>query len=424
MKRLLAFLFIALGLGFVFSVNANAKTNIDLSFCKKKSDNYDILYPVLTENFAKHCTWEAGVKITYQNFLKDPQGQGNICFNTRTKLVSSRRSSCPENMGHSKVFYENGSFYYSKKQTQIAKTESGQTQVVENETATQENKEIEEARKKLAEEQRKLAEEQRKLEEEKKRIAEEKRKKDEEENRYKMLVKEFGDDCESSWTNLFSKYDVGTPEYKQCLVEKQNEKILKANAEAEKKAKQAKIEADKLRTQEEILAGLSPEEKREYKCEKIFDYRKNSEKYKDCIFKLYQADLDYEKIQIEKEKLELQKKLAEQQTQQKLLDAQANKDALALEQKKLEAEKKKLEVTNAQTEAALRIAKEQAAAARAQAEAAEKQAIASAMQAEELRKRNKIERGRDSDKMIRRGLKMMSNDPSAAGCTLGTLFNC
>jgi len=130
MKRLLAYLFLVLGLGLVFSVNANAKTNIDLSFCKKKSDNYDILYPVLTKYFAEHCTSEGGNKITYQNFLKDPQGQVNICFNTRTKFVSSRRSSCPENMGHSKVFYENGSFYYSKKQTQIAKAEPSQTQEV------------------------------------------------------------------------------------------------------------------------------------------------------------------------------------------------------------------------------------------------------------------------------------------------------
>ena len=34
-------------------------------------------------------------------------------------------------MGHTKVFYENGSFYYSKKQTQIAKAEPSQMQEVD-----------------------------------------------------------------------------------------------------------------------------------------------------------------------------------------------------------------------------------------------------------------------------------------------------
>ena len=86
-----------LGLGLVFSVNANAGikllgTEIDLSFCKKKSDNYNILYPVLTKNLANHCTWEGGVQITYREYLRDPgpYAKKNICFNTRTRLINSR----------------------------------------------------------------------------------------------------------------------------------------------------------------------------------------------------------------------------------------------------------------------------------------------------------------------------------------------
>ena len=105
------------------SVSNKGNTRIDLSFCKKKSDNYDILYPVLTEKFANQCIWENGIEITYQDYLKDPQSKKNLCFNTRTKLVNSRNSTCPKDLGHSKIFYENGSFYYSKVQTQIAKEE-------------------------------------------------------------------------------------------------------------------------------------------------------------------------------------------------------------------------------------------------------------------------------------------------------------
>jgi len=291
-----------------------------------------------------------------------------------------------------------------KKSKWITKKESTQTQQTSNNTEEQS---------KLAEEKKKLEEEKARIIEATKQLQEEKKRKTESDNRYKLLVEQFGEECESGWSNFFTKYEPGTVEYKQCLIKMAEQEMLKA-----------KIEADKLKTSEEILAGLGPEEKRAYKCEKIFNFKKNSDQYKDCVFKLYQADLDREKIDIEKEKLELQKKLAEQQTRQKLIDAQATKDALLLEKKKLAVEKRKLEVTKAQSKAALELEQKKLEAALAQADAAEKQAMASAMQAEELRKRNKIERGRDSDKMIRRGLKMMSNDPSAAGCTLGTLFNC
>ncbi len=146
------------------SVSNKGNTRIDLSFCKKKSDNYDILYPVLTEKFANQCIWENGIKITYQDYLKDPQSKKNLCFNTRTKLVNSRNSTCPKDLGHSKIFYENGSFYYSKVQTQIVKKEPTQKEISENE---------------LEKEKKKIAEEKKNIEEEKIKIAEAKKKQQE-----------------------------------------------------------------------------------------------------------------------------------------------------------------------------------------------------------------------------------------------------
>ena len=73
MKRLLAYLFLVLGLGLVFSVNANAGLKIvgqriDLSFCKKESGS--IVYPVLTEKFSRHCTYENGIKANYQDWKR------------------------------------------------------------------------------------------------------------------------------------------------------------------------------------------------------------------------------------------------------------------------------------------------------------------------------------------------------------------
>ena len=92
----------------------------------------------------------------------------------------------------------------------------------------------------------------------------------------------------------------------------------------------AKDTVDTLNTQkeEEIEASLSAEEKRAYKCEKTFNFKKKSEKYNDCIFKLYEADLDLERLNLEKQKLELQKQIAEQQNQQILINEQKEKDAL------------------------------------------------------------------------------------------------
>ena len=39
----------------------------------------------------------------------------------------SRQLPCVKDLGHSKVFYENGSFYYNTIETQIAKKEPTQT---------------------------------------------------------------------------------------------------------------------------------------------------------------------------------------------------------------------------------------------------------------------------------------------------------
>ena len=47
------------------TVNSKGKTKIDLSFCKVSDHN---MFAVLTGNFSNDCSWNAGNKITYNDF--------------------------------------------------------------------------------------------------------------------------------------------------------------------------------------------------------------------------------------------------------------------------------------------------------------------------------------------------------------------
>ena len=65
-----------------------------------------------------------------------------------------------------------------------------------------------------------------------------------------------------------------------------------------------------------MLANMKPEESRAYICEKTYGFRKGSDKFSDCIYKIMNAE-------VELQKLELQKKLAEAQQE----TARANESA-------------------------------------------------------------------------------------------------
>jgi hypothetical protein len=78
----------------------------------------------------------------------------------------------------------------------------------------------------------------------------------------------------------------------QALVAKQNE------AAEKKRAEQQKNEAK--------IANMKPEERRAYICENTYGFRKGSNKFSECVYKIMNAE-------VELEKLELQKKLSESQ---------------------------------------------------------------------------------------------------------------
>jgi hypothetical protein len=104
---------------------------------------------------------------------------------------------------------------------------------------------------------------------------------------------------------------------KQLIEEKKTAEklqlIVKEKQQQETKLQKQKLEEEKLN---KLLANMKPEERRAYICEKTYGFRKGSDKFSECIYKILAADLEIEKLQ-------LQKKLAESQ----LETAKANEAA-------------------------------------------------------------------------------------------------
>ena len=181
--------------------------------------------------------------------------------------------------------------------------------------------------------------------------------------------------------NLYSKkceggifssgFKKGTKEFVDCVKKEENKDL------AEQKKKHDLVEASKKKLETESkqaadkIAKMSPDDRRAYICNEKYGFRKGSDNFKDCIFKIYSAE-------IELEKLELQKQLAK-----------ANAD-----------------LAKANTNRQDSLAKAQTETARMQAYAAQQQAIAA--------------NTADSLALMESGLRMMSPQTPA----VRTPMNC
>tara|TARA_B100000579_G_C22759586_1_gene818261 strand:- start:57 stop:1208 length:1152 start_codon:yes stop_codon:yes gene_type:complete len=70
------------------------------------------------------------------------------------------------------------------------------------------------------------------------------------------------------------------------------------------------------------LASMTSKERHAYNCSETFNFKKGTEKFNDCVFKLYTAELDLQKLELEKEVAEAQIKAAA--TEQARAEAVAN----------------------------------------------------------------------------------------------------
>ena len=456
MKRLQAYLFIVLGLGLFFNVDTEAANNFCVHKSVKSKKHIDkisleriLKQPMATKFrilFKPNCYTSEGdfKKVSKKKYnslfdhykirqslakAKDNRKKeqkkeksetfnvGISCFNPATNKIETWSSydTCPGNRTlvksskektiyratatgqhisvYNKVnkYYFNGASYSSMNDAkEIAlnkcKYDSNNcklysTQIIANgvlgKVVLTSQDELNEEKKKIAEEKRKIEEEKRKKaaakkkkeDEEQKRIAEAK-KKEEEEQKYRILVKKYGDDCKDN--------SLGSPEFNKCLKDVEAEDLL-----------QAKL-------QREFLASLSPEEARAYTCNNTFGFRKGSNNFKDCIFKLYTTELELEKLDLEKQlalaKVEAEKAKADTARAQVEI-IQARSAAARAEGKLQEAQ---IQATKAQTLSM----QQQAAAARQQAAAAQAQARAAQQQ--------------NSLNLMTQGLKMLSGNQSSS----------
>ena len=135
------------------------------------------------------------------------------------------------------------------------------------------------------------------------------------------LETQFGKDCESTFfSSLFNKgFKKGTPEYEDCLKDKNNQRLAKINKEAKEK-----------KNLEKKLADMSQMERIQYQCEKVFNFYKHSKKFKDCTLQVYVAEAEARRIDLEKEVLLAQlesSKLKLKTAQLELEISKANEEA-------------------------------------------------------------------------------------------------
>jgi hypothetical protein len=405
MKRLLAYLFIILGLGLTFNVNAyeiyKIFTEAALPY---EEDNYR-----KSAASASKGSWKKSLNIIdYKSFRRMLADRMETAI-YRCEKAAIRNNLKSENCSVRRVSIN----YYVKDITRISGKRSGvlsyrdtgvlsykdlsletfdQTVIeiwkdvelaflpdkkkdqdiiiVDQNKITEEKKKIAEEKRKIEEEKRKkAAAKKKKEEEEQKRIAEAK-KKEEDEQKYRILVRKYGDDCKDN--------SLGSPEFNKCLKDVEAEDLL-----------QAKL-------QREFLASLTPEEARAYTCNNTFGFRKGSSNFKDCIFKLYTTELELEKLDLEKQlalaKVEAEKAKADTARAQVEI-IQARSAAARAEGKLQEAQ---IQATKAQTLSM----QQQAAASRQQAAAAQAQARAAQQQ--------------NSLNLMTQGLKMLSGNQSSS----------
>ena len=55
---------------------------------------------------------------------------------------------------------------------------------------------------------------------------------------------------------------------------------------------------------------MSPTERHAYNCSETFNFKKGSEKFNDCVFELYTAELDIQRLELEKQVAEANAKAA------------------------------------------------------------------------------------------------------------------
>jgi hypothetical protein len=122
----------------------------------------------------------------------------------------------------------------------------------------------------------------------------------------------FHKKCTDGWFSA----KAGTVKYQECL--NQNEKQMITESKRQKEL-------------DNKLAKMTPVERREYNCENAFKFRKGSDKFRDCVFKLYTTELELEKLELQKQVALANERAAKAQAEA-AQSAQARAEAVAAAQ--------------------------------------------------------------------------------------------
>ena len=153
--------------------------------------------------------------------------------------------------------------------------------------------------------------------------------KNKEQQRAVYLEKEFGKKC--------NKYLKGSNQYNTCLLEQDRivketqEKKLFAKKQQENKQlefelSKKKVMEDKQKEESIKLSKMTPDDRRAFTCSEKFGFRKGSDNFKDCVFKIYSAEIELEKIELQKQLAKANADLAKANaaSNEKLANAQTN----------------------------------------------------------------------------------------------------
>jgi hypothetical protein len=152
----------------------------------------------------------------------------------------------------------------------------------------------------------------------------------------------FSKKCQGGiFTSGFKK---GTTEFDECIkkeeklaaLEEQKQKLLNEEKDKkfalmeEKKKKliedKKKLDAVKEKEESNKLSTMSADDRRAYICNEKYGFRKGSDNFKDCIFKIYSAEIELEKLELQKQLAKANADLAKVNaaSREKLANAQTN----------------------------------------------------------------------------------------------------
>jgi phage-related minor tail protein len=135
---------------------------------------------------------------------------------------------------------------------------------------------------------------------------------------YEVSMFKCGNNSAVISKELFDKMDYSWSSTVNDPINKHNKNLYVQNLSSKKKISDKKS----TETHSQIMAKMTPEEKRAYTCNKIYGFWTWGSNYKDCLIKLQAADLEKQRADLEKQRIIEQQRIQAYQENQRLIEQQ------------------------------------------------------------------------------------------------------